>query len=286
MPFGLRNAPATFQVLMQRVFDDYTEFVEPYIDDVVVFSSNWVEHLEHLSLVLQRLADHSEYRRPITKKQMRSFIRLCNYYSCFVPQFSSYSSFLNSVLTKTSPNKIVWTQTLTDSFNSIIGSIVNHACLCVPSPSNVYCVACDASSQGVGEALLVCRDDEQLPVCFYSRKLSSAEQKYSATELEALAVFETVRHFRFYLLGRTFTLYSDHKALVHFFTSNWLNNRLWRWQMQLADYDFNIIYRESVKNKLPDALSRQGWQDNTDPQVDGLSSGAELLSLQEGDVVE
>ena len=115
MPFGLRNAPATFQVLMQRVFADYTEFVEPYIDDVVVFSSNWVEHLEHLSLVLQRLADHSltvkpskckfgstkfeflglvvghgslsipesrvkqfkEYRRPITKKQMRYHLLDC-----------------------------------------------------------------------------------------------------------------------------------------------------------------------------------------------------------------
>ena len=115
VPFGLRNAPATFQVLMQRVFADYTEFVEPYIDDVVVFSSNWVEHLEHLSLVLQRLADHSltvkpskckfgstkfeflglvvghgslsipesrvkqfkEYRRPITKKQMRYHLLDC-----------------------------------------------------------------------------------------------------------------------------------------------------------------------------------------------------------------
>ncbi len=54
--------------------------------------------------------------------------------------------------------------------------------------------------------------------------------------------------------------------------------------MQLADYDFNIVYRERVKNKLYDALLRQGWQDDTDPQVDGLSSGVELLSLQ--DVVE
>ncbi len=60
MPFVLRNAPAAFQVLMQRVFADYTEFVEPYIDDDVVFSSNWVEHLEHFFLVLQCIADHSQ----------------------------------------------------------------------------------------------------------------------------------------------------------------------------------------------------------------------------------
>ena len=111
----------------------------------------------------------------------------------------------------------------------------------------------------MGEALCVSRDDVALPVAFYSRQLCTREQKYSATELETLVMLETIRHFTFYLHGKHFTLLTDHRALVHFFYSPKLNNRLWRWRLQLLDFDFTIKYVEGKKNVLPDAIFRQGW---------------------------
>ncbi len=69
----------------------------------------------------------------------------------------------------------------------------------------------------------------------------------------------SVKHFEYYLFEKHFTILTDHKALVNLFDSAILNNRLWRWRIQLQDYDFNIVYRPGQDNHVPDALSRQGW---------------------------
>ncbi len=97
-----------------------------------------------------------------------------------------------------------------------------------------------------------------MPVAFYFRQLQPREQQYVVTELEALALLDYVQHFSFYLCGRHFKVYSDHKALVSL-SSPKLNNRLWRWRLILMDYDFEIIYVHGKDNVLPDSLSRQGW---------------------------
>ncbi len=126
MPFGLRNAPATFQLLMQSCLSNLQSFSEPYIDDIVIFSTSWSDHLSHISQVLSRLSDHGltvklkkclwgctqfeflgyvigegklsipparlhqfqHYVKPKTRKPLKSFLGLCNYYRKFIPSFS------------------------------------------------------------------------------------------------------------------------------------------------------------------------------------------------------
>ncbi len=147
---------------------------------------------------------------------------------------------------------------MTDAFHAIISMISNHASLTVPLSVDCFQVQCDASTYGVGGVLCVFRSDVTLPVTFYSRQLCPRESRYSATELEALTMVDTIKHFSFYLHGRPFTVLSDHRALEQFFISPRLNNRLWRWRIQLMDFDFQINYVEGRKNSVPDALSQQG----------------------------
>jgi len=164
---------------------------------------------------------------------------------------------------------------MTISFQSIIDAICNHSMLTIPNVTDTYCVFVDASSKGVGGVLCVCRNGEWLPCAFYSRQLLDRESKFSATELEALALLSTVEHFKYYLGGRHFTAYTDHQALKPIFEGIPPSNRLLRWKDKLDLYDMNIIYLPGKQNVMADALSRQGW-----PEAD-----VQQLPEQGGDVV-
>ena len=229
MPFGLRNAPTTFQVMMKRCLLHLEAFSSPYMDDVIIFSQTWSDHLSHLFQVLSRLKLHgltvkqSKYLRgctkfeflvyvvgegslsipksridkfqvkPAIKKQLCSFISLCGYYRKFVPAFADFSSCLNHALTNTS-EKVVWNETMTKSFNIIISSICHHTLLTKPTCDDKFVLSCDASSYGVGSVLSVECCDLELPIAFYSHQLLSHETRYSATELEVLALSCSVKH--------------------------------------------------------------------------------------------
>ena len=114
----------------------------------------------------------------------------------------------------------------------------------------------DASGVGLGAVLSVQREGEELPVAFYSRKLQPRERRYSAIELEGLAVVDSVRHFDAYLVTHPFVIEMDHKALEFLSTANHTNGRLARWAMRLEPFDFKIQYRAGNLNANADALSR------------------------------
>ena len=118
----------------------------------------------------------------------------------------------------------------------------------------------DASARGVGGVLCVQRKEKELPVAFYSPQLRGPECRYSASELEALAVVMTVRHFAHYLWGRRFKILTDHRALESLMTSRVLNRRLQNWALQLQDFNFQIEYRPGEQNLDADCLSRQAWE--------------------------
>ncbi len=212
-----------------------------------------------MSIPQARVQQFQNYQRPCTKKQLQSFLGLCNYFRKCVPSFSNYSVSLTPAVTKTSPTVVVWSTTMTNAFHDIIAAIVDHTKLCILVFTDVYVLCCDASSYGVGGVLCVCRSGNELPVGYYSRQLLDRETRYSATELECLAVLNSIKHFSYYLYGRHFVVKTDHKALTSLFSSSTLHNCLWRWRIQLLDYDFDISYRPGVENSIPDALSRQGW---------------------------
>ena len=136
---------------------------------------------------------------------------------------------------------------------------MNVCVLTIPSQEDVFTMHTDASGAGIGATLSVIRDGEERPAAYFSRQLQGAQKRYSATELEGLAIFKAVHFFSHFLHGRRFTVGTDHKALVSFLRSRVLNKRLHGWMLQLLDFDFSIIYRPGCENQDADALSRQAW---------------------------
>ena len=297
MPFGLRNAPAIFQRCMEVVLRECYGFSAPYIDDIIVFSNSGKEHVEHLRLVLKALSEHgmtlkerkcefgkekveylghvigggelavpahraaamASYIRPRTKKQLRSFLGAAGYYRQFVEGFARLSAVLTPSTSKAAPSIVSWTVEGQEAFERIKVSLVNCVCLTIPSQEDAFILHTDASGAGIGATLNVRREGKTLPVAYYSRQLQGAQHRYSATELEGLAVFKAVHYFAHYLYGSRFEVVTDHKALVSLLHSRVLNRRLHGWVLQLLEFDFTISYRPGAANSDADALSRQDW---------------------------
>ncbi len=115
--------------------------------------------------------------------------------------------------------------------------------------------------QGMGAVLLcsaesVQREGEWRPVAFFSRQLRGAQARYSAQELEGLALFESVNHFAFYLYGRVFTVFSDHKGLEWLTSGKQRNRRVYGWALKLAEFQFKVVYIPGATNVVADELSR------------------------------
>ena len=310
MPFGLKNAPAIFQRLMEVVLRDC------YHDDIVVFSGSGAEHVEHLRLVLgalrkfgmtlkeskcqfgkekveylghvigggelavpaHRAAAMAEYIRPVTKKQLRSFLGAAGYYRQFVEGYARLSSVLSPWTSKSAPSVVGWTVEGLEAFDKIKVSLVDVVCLTVPTQEDTFSLHTDASGAGIGATLNVMREGRKRPVAFFSRQLQGAQRNYSATELEGLAMFKSIHYFSHYLYGCRFEVITDHKALVSFLHSRILNRRLHGWLLQLLQFDFIIKYRPGLENGDADALSRQAWDSRAGDPWPGIApSGQEML---------
>ena len=311
MPFGLKNAPAVFQRLMEAVLRGCYHCSAPYIDDVIIFSENVEEHMQHLRCVLaalsaagltikeekcqwgrskveylghmigggqlavpsHRAAAMADYIQPNTKRQLRSFLGAASYYRQFVAGYAKMSSVLSPLTAKDAPNVVCWTAEAVEAFTGIKVSLVDVCNLTVPTQQDFFTLHCDASGRGIGATLNVERGGQQVPVAYYSKQLQGAQHRYSATELECLAVFKAVNFFSHYLYGCRFLVVTDHKALVSLLCSRTLNRRLHGWMLQLLDYDFSVEYRPGIENGDADALSRQAW--------DSRDGGSWLYGLEE-----
>ncbi len=135
-----------------------------------------------------------------------------------------------------------------------------------PPPKDTFILETDASTKGIAGILNVVRGGEELPVGFYSRKLHPAEARYSATEIECLAIVRSIQHIRVNLVGKSFTFETDHKALTHFHSSTHLNGRLTRSALLLQPYNFTTRYRPGRENGNADGLSRQAWDGDQDEE--------------------
>ena len=304
MPFGLRNGPAVFQRLMDQVLQQDGDRSVVYIDDIAIFSSSWEEHCQDISIVLSRLKGagltantskcrwaqtHCEFlghlvgegmvspadlkvqavrqfAQPVTKKNVRQFLGLTGYYRRFVPEYATHSFNLTETTRKSAPERVAWNETLEGEFVYLKNCICSAPCLTLPIVSDVFVLQTDASGVGVGAVLGVIRDGQEYPVAYYSRKLQPRERKYSASELEGLAVIASVKHFDAYLLTHPFSLETDHRALMFLNDAKQNNGRLARWALLLQQFTFNIKYKKGSLHTNADALSRLPGND-----PDGIS---------------
>ena len=313
MPFGLKNAPAVFQRLMEVVLRDCYEFSAPYIDDIVVFSKDGLEHVQYLRCVLDalrrfgmtikeakcewgkvkleylghvigggelavpahRAAAMADYNQPTTKKQLRSFLGAAGYYRQFIEGYARMSAVLTPWTAKDAPSVVCWTAEGLEAFTRIKVSLVDVCSLTVPNQDDRFVLHCDASGTGIGATLNVVREGKKMPVAYYSKQLQGAQHHYSATELEGLAVFKAIHFFSHYLFGCRFLVMTDHKALVSLLHSRILNRRLHGWVLQLLQFDFQIEYRPGPENCDADALSRQAWDSRAGDPWQMESEGVE-----------
>lgn len=294
MPFGLQGAPATFQRLMDRVLDGTGAFAGAYLDDIIIYSSSWAEHVQHLAEVLRRIHQagltiqpnkcafvQQEVRylghivgrgvikpqqdklqairdcpRPETKKGVRSFLGLAGWYRRFVPNFATRAAPLTDLTRKSGSVRVRWEDQHEAAFNDLKEALCSGPVLQSPDFKQPMTVQTDASGVGLGAVLLQGEGDQQLPVAYISRKLFPRETRYSAVELECLAVKWALDSFRYYLLGRQFVLETDHRALKWLGQMKDTNTRITRWFLALQPYSFEVRYRAGTQNAVADYLSR------------------------------
>ena len=156
---------------------------------------------------------------------------------------------------------------MSDAFVYLTNALSYEHTLTIPREHDQLLVQADASMEGIGAVLSVIRDNEKSPVAYYSKQLSPVEKNYMVTELECLAVVRAIDHFAIHLLGRDFTLVTDHHALAALRSSGKLNGHLLRWALALQLYSFKVKFRPGKDHSNADGLSRQDWQETGSPKT-------------------
>ena len=295
LPFGLTNAPATFQTLMNTIFwGDVDEFVIVFLDDIFVFSKTPEDHLQHLRRVLTILREHKLYAhpgkcsffqdqvdclghtvsaqgitmhqdkvqavltwpRPANVGELQSFLGLAGYYRRFIKDFAAIAAPLTDLIRKDRPYE--WTPAQDSAFAALKDAITTAPVLSLPDPQRPFILTTDASGATIGAVLSQQYDDGAHPVAFLSRKLRDAELNYPVHDKELLALVYAIRTWRHYILGSPrSTAYTDHQSLRWLQTQPKLNQRQARWIQTLQDFNLHIDYLPGRANVVADALSRR-----------------------------
>ena len=286
MPFGLCNAPATFQRLMETVLAGLArDKCLVYLDDILVIGSSFEEHLANLRQVFSRLqkaglklkpakckllqreveflghvvSNHgiqadpkkvaavTEFPKPTDLRALRAFLGLTSYYRRFVPCFSSVASPLYALTRKDTPFE--WSSDCATAFTQLKTLLTQSPVLAYPRFSEEFLLETDASGIGLGAVLSQRQPDETIrPISFASRTLQSHEKNYGISELEALGVVWAVKHYRHYLYGHRCTVFTDHEALKSLLNTPQPSGKLARWGMALQELDLKLEYQPGKAN--------------------------------------
>lgn len=290
MPFGLCNAPATFQCVMNTVLRPcLRRCVLVFMDDILVYSASVEEHVQHLREVLQLLLDHQlfvkeskcsfacdtleylghivsangvatdprktqamqDWPLPTTVTELRGFLGLTGYYRKFVRNYGVIARPLTNLLKK---KGFHWDAAATAAFEALKLAMVTTPVLQLPDFSKKFVVETDACDTGIGAMLM--QDDH--PLAFLSKPLSAVHQQLSIYEKEFLALLMAVDRWRPYLQRDEFVIRTDHHSLCFLEDQN-LQSPLQRKAMaRLMGLQFQIKYKKGAENHAADSLSRVG----------------------------
>ncbi|PNY06477.1 hypothetical protein L195_g002943, partial [Trifolium pratense] len=288
MPFGLSNAPSTFQATMNEVFRAYLRrFILVFFDDILVYSPTWEEHMQHLRIALQTLHNHQlfakrskcsfgvnqvdylghiisaagvsvdpskisaivDWPQPSSVTALRGFLGLTGYYRKFVRHYAALTAPLTDLL-KT--HAFEWSTDAQTAFDTLKKAMTDLPVLGLPNFLEIFDVTTDASGIAIGAVL----SQHSHPIAFFSRKLCLRMQVASAYDREMYAITEAVRKWRQYLLGRHFRIFTDQKSLKGMLGQIIQTPSQQRWMTKLLGYDYEILYTPGKQNVVADALSR------------------------------
>ena len=293
VPFGLCNAPATFSRLMDHVLSGlHLETCLFYLDDIIVFSSTWEEHLARLRQVFERLrhaklklgaekctfaakevsylghrvteegllpdpvllAAIREIPPPKIAIEFRSFLGLDGYYRLYVKNFAAIAGPLHALTRKDAV--FHWSADCQDAFDRLKTLLTTSPITAFPDFSQPFRLYTDTSTAGLGAILAQVREGKERIICCAPRSLNQAEKAYPATKLECLAIVWAVAKFRPYLMALPFEVYTDHYALQWLKTMRTGSALLHRWSATLEEYDFSVKHRPGKSQTHVDGLSR------------------------------
>ncbi|KAI4901393.1 hypothetical protein NFI96_008728 [Prochilodus magdalenae] len=287
MPFGLHGAAATFQRMMDAVLKGTEDFAASYLDDVVIYSGSWQEHLRHLEAVLGKIRAAGltanpgkchlakgmvsylgyvlgggairpqvdkvqavqECPIPTTKRRVRSFLGLVGWYRRFIPNFADRAAPLTNLTKKDQPQRVKWTEECNSAFNDLKDCLCSDPVLGSPDFGKPFVVQTDASGNGLGAVLLQGVENSRRPILYISRKLFPREKNYSTVEKEALAVKWALDSLKYYLMGSDFVLETDHRALKWMRHMKDTNARITRWYLSLQPFRFQRIGKRGTAGR-------------------------------------
>ncbi|KAL4290180.1 hypothetical protein GQ457_14G026510 [Hibiscus cannabinus] len=246
MPFGLTNAPSTFQATMNGIFRPFMRrFVLIFLDDILVYSKDWQQHLKHLREVMQVLRANGL----VAKRSKCTFGR--DRVERFIRGFATIAAPLSDLLKK--GDGFEWNSCAQGAFEQLKERLCNTPVLALPRFNEPFFVETDASGVGIGAVLV----QENRPIAYFSQKLSARMQGESTYNREMYAITQAVRKWRQYLLGRKFVIITDQKSLRELTAQTIQTPEQQRWLSRLIGYNFEIRYRPSKMNAAADALSRE-----------------------------
>ena len=293
MPFGLMNSGATYTRMMRKLTAGLQN-IDHYIDDCLIHTSSWEEHLTSLRSFLVRVREAGltlrpskceigfdsvdfvghkigkgeirlhvenvkkivEAPRPETKKQVRSFLGLTGFYREYIPSYATIALPLTELTKKGLPNQVEWGVSQENAYQTLKHLLTADPVLRLPDLNEPFTLRTDASGVGVGAVLLQEHDGKLHPVAYASKKLLPREQRYSTMEKECLAIVWAVRKFMVYLYGRQFVLQTDHQPLAYLSRAKYINDRIMRWALFLQPYRMSVQAIKGSTNVGADYLSR------------------------------
>ena len=293
LPFGLTSAPATFERLMERVLSGLQwKSLLLYLDDVIVFSASFDDHLTRLTTVLDRFRSanlklkptkctllQSEVKylghvvsskgvrtdpekvqavqnwpTPRCQNEVRQFLGFVGYYRKFCPDYATIAKPLSRLTAKDHPFQ--WSEEEAAAFQQLRDLIIHAPILAYPQPTTQFILDTDASLDGAWAVLSQVQGNEERVIAYYSKTLSPAERNYCVTRRELLAVVMAVKHFRPYLYGQTFLLRTDHASLQWLYRRKEPSHQVARWLEMLSEYSFQLRHRSGIHHGNADGMSR------------------------------
>lgn len=293
LPFGLTNAPATFQRLINALFAGMKGMSpQVFLDDICLATKTWPEHLTLLDRVFKviikaglklkgskclfgseritflgheiskeglkpdgnKVKAIKELPSPIDVSGVRRVVGAFGYYRKFIPKFAEWTEPLVALTRKN--RRFDWAKEQQDAFDKLKEELANCVTLTHLNDKDPVILKTDASLIGVAGILIQQQTDGLRIVACVSRHLTPAEKNYSPMELEALAVIYSLKKFRHFLLGRHVKIITDHVALKVLNSRTTRNARVERWALALSEYDYEILYQRGKLHEDVDCLSR------------------------------
>ncbi|GJX19278.1 reverse transcriptase domain-containing protein [Tanacetum coccineum] len=291
MPFGLCNAPGTFQRCMMAIFHDMIEeTMEVFMDDFSVFRDSFSSCLSHLDKMLKRCEDTNlvlnwekchfmvkegivlghkisksgikvdrakvdviaKLPYPTTVKGVRSFLGHARFYRRFIHDFSKISRPMTHLLEKETP--FVFSKECVEAFNDLKKKLTEAPILVTPDWDLPFEIMCDASDFVVGAVLGQRKTKHFQPIHYANKTMTDDQAHYTTAEKELLAVVYAFEKFRPYLVLSKSIVYTDHSALKYLLTKQDAKPRLLRWVLLLQEFNFTIRDKKKESRTLPPTI--------------------------------